>query len=57
MYLYETCTVGYTNDGISHHPLSVDGSVSLHPIAKIEDGDFTYINGEDNATVWTGKIQ
>lgn len=30
------------------------GSISLSPVARVEDGNFTYINDETHATMWPG---
>ena len=32
----------------------IDGSASLHTVARIEDGIFSYVNGEMDSTVWPG---
>ena len=32
----------------------IDGSISLDIVARMQNGNFTYINGETNATVWPG---
>ena len=36
---------------------TADGSMSLHPVARIEGKNFTYINEETNTTLWPGLFK
>ena len=34
----------------------IDGSLFLNVAARIENGNFTFINGETNTSVWPGYL-
>ena len=36
---------------------TADGSMSLYPVARIENHNFTYINEETNTTLWPGLLK